>query len=161
MIRIRELLGSNLGRATCYTDRVLAGFFGSSTRIMGEYFDPSTSASFQILSNSLFIYPTVSRYKLQTLRFIIHQSVVLQPFVGPRPLLQFHNLFYTDGRNPWTGISPSQGRYLDTGQHKHRINAHNTDIHALCGIRTHDPSAEVSEDNSCLRLRDHCERHRR
>jgi hypothetical protein len=37
------------------------------------------------------------------------------------------------------GISPSQGRYLHTGQHKHRINAH-TDIHASSGIRTHDPS---------------------
>jgi hypothetical protein len=35
------------------------------------------------------------------------------------------------------GISPSQGRYLHTEQHKHRINAH---IHASSGIRTHDPS---------------------
>jgi hypothetical protein len=34
------------------------------------------------------------------------------------------------------GISPSQGRYLHTEQHQHRINAHNTDIHALGGIRT-------------------------
>jgi hypothetical protein len=33
-------------------------------------------------------------------------------------------------------ISPSQGRYLHTGQHRHRLNAH-TDIHAH---RTHDPS---------------------
>jgi hypothetical protein len=38
------------------------------------------------------------------------------------------------------GISPLQGLYLHTDQHKHRINAHNTDIHALSGIRTHDPS---------------------
>jgi hypothetical protein len=38
-------------------------------------------------------------------------------------------------------ISPSPGRYLPTGQYKHRINAH-TDIHALSGIRTHDPASE-------------------
>jgi hypothetical protein len=31
-----------------------------------------------------------------------------------------------------------QGLYLHTEQHKHKINAHNTDIHALSGIRTHD-----------------------
>jgi hypothetical protein len=35
--------------------------------------------------------------------------------------------------------SPPQRRYLHTGQHKCRINAY-TDIHALNGIRTHDPS---------------------
>jgi hypothetical protein len=30
-----------------------------------------------------------------------------------------------------------------------------TDIHALSGIRTHDPSVRASEDNSCLRPRGH------
>jgi hypothetical protein len=54
------------------------------------------------------------------------------------------------------GISPSQGHYLYT-EHTHRINAH-TDIHALCGIRTHDPSVQASEDSSCLRPRGHCDR---
>jgi hypothetical protein len=55
-------------------------------------------------------------------------------------------------------ISPSQGHYLNTGQHKHRINAH-TYIHALSGIRTKDPSDRASEDSSCLRPRGHCDRH--
>jgi hypothetical protein len=32
-------------------------------------------------------------------------------------------ILYTVGRIPWMGISPLQGRYLDTGQPKHRINA--------------------------------------
>jgi hypothetical protein len=50
------------------------------------------------------------------------------------------------------GISPSQDRYL----HKHRIN---TDIHALSGIRTHDPSFRASENSSCLRPRGQCDRH--
>jgi hypothetical protein len=31
-------------------------------------------------------------------------------------------ILYNFGRTPWTGISPSQGRYLHTEQHKHRIN---------------------------------------
>jgi hypothetical protein len=35
------------------------------------------------------------------------------------------------------GISLSQGRYLHAEQHKHINNAN---IHALNGIRTHDPS---------------------
>jgi hypothetical protein len=44
------------------------------------------------------------------------------------------------------GISPSQGIYLHTEQHKHRINTHNTDIHVLSGIRIHDPSVWANED---------------
>jgi hypothetical protein len=52
-------------------------------------------------------------------------------------------------------ISPSQGRYLHTEQHKHRIN---TDNHALSGIRIHDPSVRAGEDCSCPRPRSHCDR---
>jgi hypothetical protein len=81
------LLGSNLGRATGYTDEVPAAFFGFSRRIMGDY----------LPSNSLFIYhPTVRRYILQTLTFS-YQSTAPQPIVRPWPLLQFRNHFYTDG----------------------------------------------------------------
>jgi hypothetical protein len=56
-------------------------------------------------------------------------------------------------------ISPSQGSYLHTGQHKHRtrVNAH-TDIHALSGIRAHDLSAWAGEDSSFLRPGGHCHR---
>jgi hypothetical protein len=46
------------------------------------------------------------------------------------------------------GISPSQGHDLTQ-----------TDIHALNGIRTHDPSVREGEDISCLRRRGHCGRH--
>jgi hypothetical protein len=56
------------------------------------------------------------------------------------------------------GISPSQGRYLHTGQHKPRINAYNTGIHALSGIRTHDPSIRASEESLCLKPRGYCDR---
>jgi hypothetical protein len=33
-------------------------------------------------------------------------------------------ILYAVGRTPWTGISPSQGHYLHTEQHRHRTNAH-------------------------------------
>jgi hypothetical protein len=56
------------------------------------------------------------------------------------------------------GISPLQGLYLYTEQHKQRINARNTDIHALSWIRTHDLSVRGSEYSSCLRPRGHCDR---
>jgi hypothetical protein len=36
----------------------------------------------------------------------IHSSMALQPFAGPWPLLQFRNLFYADGRSPWTSVQP-------------------------------------------------------
>jgi hypothetical protein len=68
--------------------------------------------------------------------------MALQPFVGPGPLLEFRNHFYTGGRTLGRVISPSQGRYLHTAQHKHRINTH-TEIHALSEIRTHDPSVHT------------------
>jgi hypothetical protein len=36
----------------------------------------------------------------------IHSSMALHPSVGPWPLLQLCNLFYTDGRTPWTRDQP-------------------------------------------------------
>jgi hypothetical protein len=56
------------------------------------------------------------------------------------------------------GMSPSQGLYLHTEQHKHRISAHNTNNHALSGIQTHDPRVRAGEDGSCLRPRGHYDR---
>jgi hypothetical protein len=79
------------------------------------------------------------------------------------PLLDLGRFFsflilYKVGRTPWTGIRPSQGLYLHTEQHKHRMNAHNSDIHALGDIQTQDPSVRASEDSSCLRSRGKCDR---
>jgi hypothetical protein len=54
-------------------------------------------------------------------------------------------------------ISPSQGHYLNTRQHKHRTNAH-TDIHALNGIRTHDPRVRASENSTYLNPCSHRDR---
>jgi hypothetical protein len=46
-----------------------------------------------------------------------------QPIQGPG-LLFSSVIIFTDGSTPWRVISPSQGLYLNTGQHKHRINAY-------------------------------------
>jgi hypothetical protein len=46
-------------------------------------------------------------------------------------------------------ISPLQGRYVHTKQHKHKINSQRH--HASSGIRTHDPSVWAGEDSSCIR----------
>jgi hypothetical protein len=67
---------------------------------------------------------------------------------GPWPLIQFRNHFLQTVGLFGRVISPSQGRYLHTGQ---RIHTPNT--HALSGIRTHDPGVRASEDSSCLRPR--------
>jgi hypothetical protein len=55
--------------------------------------------------------------------YFIHSSMALQPFVGPWPLLQYRNHFYTDGRTPWTSDQPlpthrtSQTRNKRTHRH--------------------------------------------
>jgi hypothetical protein len=49
-------------------------------------------------------------------------------------------------------IGPSQGRYLNIEKRIHTPN-----IHALSGVRTHDPSVRASQDSSCLRPRGYCD----
>jgi hypothetical protein len=46
-------------------------------------------------------------------------------------------------------ISPSQGRYLHTGQHKQNKRAH-THIFALSAIRTHDFSIRARKTDHAL-----------
>jgi hypothetical protein len=112
----------------------------------------------RVVSSGMVIIPSVVR-----IRPLVHPKLspppplALQPFVGPWPLLQFHYFFTQTVGLLGRVISPSQGLYLHTGQHKHRINVY-TNIHALIGIRTHDPSVRASEDSSCLRPRGHCDR---
>jgi hypothetical protein len=76
--------------------------------------------SFQRRKDSLYITHIKWHYSF------INSSMALQPFIRPWPLLQFHNLFYTDQTVGFLErvISPSQGRYLHTEQHRHITNAH-------------------------------------
>jgi hypothetical protein len=82
--------------------------------------------------------------------WVIYQWLY-SPLLGPGLFFSFVIFFYTE-RLLGRVVSSSQGRYLHTEQHEHRINAH-TDIHASSRIRTHDPSFRASEDTSCLRQR--------
>jgi hypothetical protein len=83
--------------------------------------------------------------------------MAVQPLLGPGLFFSSVIIFtQTIGLLGWV-ISPSRGRYLYTGQQKHRINTY-TDIHALSCIRTHDPSFRASENSSCLRQRGHRDR---
>jgi hypothetical protein len=50
--------------------------------------------------------------------------MALPAHIGPRPLIQSRNHFSQTVGLLGRVISPSQGRYLDTGQHKHRINSY-------------------------------------
>jgi hypothetical protein len=90
------------------------------------------------------------------IRSFVHQWLY-SPLLDPGLFFSFVIFFTQTIRLLGWVISSSQGRYLHTGQQKHRINAH-TNIHALSGIRTHDPSVLASEDNSCLRPHGHWDR---
>jgi hypothetical protein len=59
---------------------------------------------------------------------------------------------FTDGRTPWTSdqlIARALPKHRTTQTQNKYI--HIPDIHALCGIRTHDPGFWVSKDSTCLR----------
>jgi hypothetical protein len=59
---------------------------------------------------------------------------------------------YTRSASPGQGIGPSQRLLLDNTQH-----AQETDIHAICGIRTRNPRKRAAKD---LRLRQRGDRDR-
>jgi hypothetical protein len=74
--------------------------------------------------------------------------------VGPRPLLRFRNLFYTNGRSPWTSDQP-----VARPLHTHRT----TQTRHKCTQTSmpwmgFEPTNPASEDSSCLRPCGHCDR---
>jgi hypothetical protein len=82
----------------------------------------------------------ICRFQLIVYQSFIHQWLY-SPMLGPGLFFSFV-ISFTQMVGLLGGvISPSQGSYLHTGQHKHIIKAH-TDIHALSGIRTQDPAFE-------------------
>jgi hypothetical protein len=110
------------------------------------------------LSNEFSYVCFMYRYHLAAFCRNVFFQWLFQPIQGPpRLLTQFRHHFLQSAGLLGRVTTPSQGRYLNTGQHKYRINAH-TDIPALSGIRTHDPIIRGSEDSSCLRPRGYCDR---
>jgi hypothetical protein len=81
--------------------------------------------------------------------FFLH---LLYSSLGPWPLISQFLDHFTDGRTPWTSdqlvARPLPNHRTTQTQNKH---IHILNIHALCGIQTHDPGFRVSEDSSCLR----------
>jgi hypothetical protein len=61
-------------------------------------------------------------------------------------------IIFRDGRTPRTSdqlvARPLSKHRTTQTQNKH---IHTQNIHALCGIRTHDPGFRASEDSSCFR----------
>jgi hypothetical protein len=114
------------------------------------------ASSLNIRSNSI---KPESHYKIHS---FIHQwlySHLLGALVSlslSLSLLQFPDLFYTGGRTSWTS-DQLVARPLPTWRTTQTQNKR-THIHALNGIRAHDPSVQASKDISYLRPRGHCDR---
>jgi hypothetical protein len=98
----------------------------------------------------------VERTKCKCMSFF---SMALPAHSGPRPLIPFRDHFFTDGRTPRTSDQPVARplpKHRTTQTQNKRI--HTPNIHALSGIRTHDPRVHASKDSSCLRPRGCCDR---
>jgi hypothetical protein len=85
----------------------------------------------------------------------IHSQWLYSPLLCPGLFFSFVIFFTQTVGLLGRVISQSQGRNLHAEQRKHRITQ--TDIHALIGIRTLNPSVRAGENNLCLRPREHCD----
>jgi hypothetical protein len=77
--------------------------------------------------------------------------------VGHWPLFQFFDPIHSRKVSFDEGSAPSQGRYLRTEQHRHRINAHK--YPCLEWDSNQQPQFPSEGNNSCLRQRSHCDRY--
>jgi hypothetical protein len=72
--------------------------------------------------------------------------------LGPWPLIFSSMIIFTDGRTPWTSdqlVARLLPKHRTTKKQNKHI--HIPNIHALSGIRTHDPGFRASEDSTCIR----------
>jgi hypothetical protein len=83
--------------------------------------------------------------------------MALQSFCWTSAPLSVSEILYTVGRNSLTGSARHKATTYT--QNNTDIEWTHTYIHALSGIRTHDPSVRVSEDSSCLRPCSHWDQH--
>jgi hypothetical protein len=107
--------------------------------------------------HKLGIIPLLSHKDRQNITFLPFICLwFYSPLLGFDLFFQFLDLSYTVSRILGRGISLSQGRYLHTGQSKHRINAHRYPCLKLdWNPRSH---VRASKDSSCLRPRGHGDR---
>jgi hypothetical protein len=86
------------------------------------------------------------KYFHVTIRFF---PIALLAHLVPRPLIQFRNHFSQTVGLIGRVISPSQGRYLNTGQYEHRINIH-TKVHVRSGFEPTIPASERAKTAHAL-----------
>jgi hypothetical protein len=98
------------------------------------------------ICHSRWLFPTKPQFPNQSTVFFL---LALQPPWALASDFQFHNHF-TDGRTPWTS-DQLQSRPLlkHTATQTQNKHIHIPNIHALCGIRTHDPCFWASDQ--CLK----------
>jgi hypothetical protein len=111
-----------------------------------------------ILQHPVSIYLSILSYLFVYLSYPIYLSILsiylwlCSPFVGPWPLIHTQSVVLL-GRG---SVHRKVATYTQNNKNTEK-NAH-IDIRALSGFRTHNPSFRASEDNSCLWLRDRCDR---
>jgi hypothetical protein len=106
----------------------------------------------------IYIHGVLFKHRDNFTFIFIHSSMAVQPFVGPRPLLQFRNLFYTDGRTPWRGDQPV-ARPLPTHRTTQTQNKHTYRYPCLEWDSNPRSSVQASEESSCFRPRGCCDRY--
>jgi hypothetical protein len=126
-------------------------FWNSSSDVLTDYLYTLIQTTFILLTVLMtLIHPVKCSDNSYSAIIIIIIIMALQFFVGSGPHFSVSWSYTQSVGLLERGISPSQGLYLHTKQHKHRIKAHNTDNHSLSGFRTHDPRVRTSEESSCL-----------
>jgi hypothetical protein len=75
----------------------------------------------------------------------------LAPTVGHGADFSVPLVPFTHGRTPWTGdqlVARPLPKHRATQTQNKCIHTHTPNIHALCGIRTHDPGFQANEDST-------------
>jgi hypothetical protein len=122
-------------------DLIFVSYLIAAETVRQTWLSTEGEDNWRYLSNTCWFNKTVKSYLLNSFLFYL---TVSRLFCHSDHFSQTVGLL---GRV----ISSSQGLYLNTGQQKHRINTHMPNVHALCGIRTHDPGFRTSENSACLR----------
>jgi hypothetical protein len=105
----------------------------------------------------LIIYYLNFRFEVRLEYLHLYISLWLySPFVGPWPFYQFLNCIHSR----YDSLDGGSAHLKAAAYTQNNTNTEYTytDIHALSGIRIHDPSVRASEDSSCLRLCNHSDR---
>jgi hypothetical protein len=146
-----------------YTIRVIQheSYLGNYQEFIPHFFQ-TPSLSFRVLNSGRTLlreFSFVFRIIMWMLQSLwIFFSLALQPPWALAYIFNFIIILQTVGLLGRV-ISSSRGLYLNTGQHKHRINTYTHQISMPCvRFEPLDPSLRAREDSSCLRQLGYCDR---